>query len=151
MTKKEILKQFKELQITVRAKDKNKLLSYINFPVSMYGTGEKINKKDFTNYYEEPFRYFDMLKINNTEITPVQDYVLGNYEEAGNEYLDVSGDFIEKNNTNIDYIYDLIPEYKGNGLLVRVSTYNDLTEGATYYVFDLISGKLKLVGLLQLP
>ena len=67
--KKEVLEQFKELQIAVRAKDKNKLLSYINFPVSMYGTGEKINKKDFTNYYEEHFSYFDMLKINNTEIT----------------------------------------------------------------------------------
>lgn len=149
--KQVILKQFQELQSAVKSKDKNKILSYINFPISMYGTGEKITKKEFTSYYEEPFKYIDMLKINNSEIIPISEYILDSSEEGGNYYLGASGAFIEKSNSDVNFIYDLIPSYKGNGLLVQTSTYDDMTDGSMYYIFDLINGKLKLVGLLQLP
>ena len=151
--KKEILKQFSELQTSVKTKNRDKLFDYINFPVYSPTASAKYTKAEMKKIYDIPFYYTDLLKISTetTEVTPVEDYPVFITENGGIEYVNITADFINKNNVNAEMLYHFFPEYDGNGFLVIVTAGNDSYGSSNYYIFDLINKKLKLTAFFQIP
>ena len=150
--KREILKQFKELQAAVKSKNKEKIFSYIKFPIFSPATTKEYTKAEMKKIYDIPFYYTDLLKVNadTLETPPLVNYPVGVTSDNLVEYLDISADFIDRNNINSELIYYFFPEYDGNGFLVTVTVGDDSAGGSSYYVFDLINGKLKLTNFFQI-
>lgn len=149
--KKEILRQFQLFQKELEKGNPKLIEKYIQFPLTSANTG-KINREEFLLYNYESLRNLPMLKVNsnNQKISAVTDYLIEE-NEYGNTYLNITAGFIEKNNSDTNFAYELFGSYNGNGLLVVATESDDMIEGSVYLIFDLIKGKLKLTNILYLP
>lgn len=151
--KRELLKQFKELQTAVKNRNTDKLFDYIKYPVYSPTAQKKYTKAEMKEIYLIPFSYTDMLTIDaeTLKITPISNYIVSITKESEIAVLDITADFISKDNIASEYIFHFFPEYDGNGLLVTVTAGNDSYGSSNFYVFDLINGKLKLTTFFQIP
>ena len=153
--KKEVLKQFAEFQKAVKKKDAAAISKYISYPLTDGMTKEVIWKnsndlaKDLKNRDSYTFYSIGELKVdpNTNKITNVEERLLQKNGETGNEYLDVTGKFLDTDNVD-GTIYSWIDKPH---FVVVVSVYDDMSEGGTYYLFTLENKKLELVSLFQLP
>lgn len=149
--KKEILRQFQLFQKDLEKGNPKLIEKYIQFPLFSVSSG-KINKEEFQLYNYESLKFLPMLKVNpdTQEITPVIEYLIEE-NEYGNTYLYIGADFIEKNNSNTNFIYEMLENYNGNGFLVINTESDEIVDGAVYLIFDLVKGKLKLTNIFYLP
>ena len=153
--KKEVLKQFAEFQKALKKKDVAAISKYISYPLTDGNTKEVIWKnsndlaKDLKKKDSYTFYSIGELKVdpNTNKITNVEERILEKNGEFGDEYLDVTGRFLDTNDVE-GTIYQGIDKPH---FVVVVSVYDDMFEGGTYYLFTLENKKLELVSRFQLP
>jgi uncharacterized protein YheU (UPF0270 family) len=153
--KKEILKQFSELQKAVKKRDAAAISNYISYPLKDGNTNEikwrnsSDLSKDLKNKNLNIFNYVDELKVDYTtnSIINIEDRVLRKGGDYGDELLSVTGSFLDTDDLD-GTIYSGL---KKPHFVVVVSEYDEMTEGGTYYLFSFNNKQLKLVSFFQLP
>ncbi len=154
--KKEILKQFTEFQKAVKKKDAAAISKYISYPLRDGNNSEEIiwkNSSDLAKDLKDKdsYAFYSIEELKSDpdtgKIINVEERLLQKNGEFGDEYLSVTGEFLDTDDVE-DTIYNWIdkPHFK-----VVVSVYDDMFEGGTFYLFSFENKKLKLVSLLRLP
>ena len=158
--KKEVLKQFSELQNSLKKKDANALSAYIAYPLKDGNTKEVIWKnssefiKDFKNPENYYFSHLDELTADyrTGKIDNVEERVIESGGEGGDTFMDVTGKFVSPKHDEAEFFYGTSGVSQNDDLfVVTVSFYDDMFDGSTYYIFTLAGNKLKLTSYLQLP
>ena len=158
--KKEVLKQFSEFQKAVKKKDASAISRYISYPLKDGNTKEVIwkNSSEFIKDFKDPenyiFSHADELKVNSEtgQIDNVEERLLRSGDEGGDTFLDVIGEFITSSDEESEFYYNSAGASKSDDFFVlKVSVYDDMVDGSSYYMFALKDNKLKLVCFFQLP
>ena len=158
--KKEVLKQFSELQNALKKKNSNALSTYVSYPLKDGNTKNIIwkNSSDFIKDFKDPenyvFSHLDELKINSAtgQIDNVEERLLESGGEGGDTFMDVTGKFITSSDEEAEFYYSTSGISKSDDFfVVTVSVYDDMFDGSSYYIFTLTGNKLKLISYLQLP
>ena len=158
--KKEVLKQFSELQNALKKKNASVLSTYVSYPLKDGNIKTVIWKnssdfiKDFRNPENYVFSHLDELKVNSVsgQIENVEEKLLESGGEGGDKFMEITGKFITSSDDEAEFYYGASGISKNDDLfVVTVSVYDDMFDGSSYYIFILSGNKLKLVSYLQLP
>ena len=158
--KKEVLKQFSELQNALKKKNVNTLSGYTAYPLKDGNIKSVIWKnssdfiKDFRNPENYVFSHLDELKVNSVsgQIENVEEKLLESGGEGGDKFMEITGKFITSSDDEAEFYYGASGISKNDDIfVVTVSVYDDMFDGSSYYLFTLSGNKLKLVSYLQLP
>ncbi|MCP1223755.1 hypothetical protein [Sebaldella sp. S0638] len=158
--KKEVLKQFSELQSAFKKKNGNSLSAYVAYPLKDGNTKSVIwkNSSEFIKEFKDPesyvFFHIDELKVNpeTGQIDNVEERLISKSPEGGDTFLDVTGQFLTPAADEAEFYYGTSGASKSDDLfVVTVSLYDDMVDGSSYYIFTLKDNKLKLISFLQLP
>jgi hypothetical protein len=158
--KKEVLKQFSELQNTLKKKNANTLSGYISYPLKDGNTKKVLwkNSSEFMKEFRDPESYLfshveDITADYKTgKIDNVEERKLKSGGEGGDLFMDVTARFFTPKDEEAEFFYIASESSQNDDLfVVTVSVYDDMVDGSTYYIFSLIEDKLKLISYLQLP
>ena len=158
--KKEVLKQFSELQNALKRKNASALSTYVSYPLKDGNIKTVIWKSssDFIKDFRDPenyvFSHLEELKVNYVtgQIDNVEERQIESGGEGGDTFMDITGRFITSSDDEAEFYYGASEVSKNDDLfVVTVSVYDDMFDGSSYYIFTLVENKLKLVSFLQLP
>ena len=124
--KKEVLKQFSELQNALKKKNSNALSTYVSYPLKDGNIKAVIwkNSTDFIKDFKDPenyvFSHLDELKVNSVsgQIDNVQEKLIESGGEGGDKFMEITGKFITSSDEEAEFYYGASGISKNDDLFV---------------------------------